>query len=147
MKRSGKNKKIIVHPSTIKLLTETTWNFAHAVLWQSFPFSKEEVELAKLYIKEYYEAIPAKRFQQFAIVHFRNYRAYVRLAKKYISRLPLSYLAKPSVWLDRKQVKRFCNTRSKHFCMLKKRNGRCVLSEKCIACCFPFIATDFHFTT
>ena len=65
------NKKIRVHPSAIKLLTETTWNYAHAVLWQQFPFSKEEIELAKIYIKEFYESIPARKFQQLAIQYFK----------------------------------------------------------------------------
>jgi hypothetical protein len=53
MKRSERNPKIRVHPSAIKLLTETTWKFAYALLWQHFPFSKDEIQLAKLYIKDF----------------------------------------------------------------------------------------------
>mgnify|MGYP003519620189 FL=1 len=145
MKRLEKNKKVHVHPSAIKLLTETTWKFAHAMLWQHFPFSKDEIELAKIYIKEYYEAIPAKKFQQLAIQYFRNYRGYIRLAKKYISRLPESYVAQPSIWLDRKSLKRFCHTKAKHQCLLRKRNNQCLLLQPCIDCPFSSSSHDFQF--
>jgi hypothetical protein len=146
MKRSDKNHKVRVHPSTIRLLTETTWKFAHAVLWQCFPFNQDEIELAKVYIKEYYLSIPAKKFQQLAIQYFRSYRAYIRLAKKYINRLPQPYTAQPSVWLDRKRVKRFCNTKAKYYCQLKKRSNQCLLSQHCVNCPFSLSSKDFHFT-
>ena len=146
MERADKKKKIRVHPSAIKLLTETTWKFAHAMLWQHFPFSKDEIELAKIYIKEFYESIPAKKFQSLALQYFRNYRQYIRLAKKFISRLPASYIAKPSVWLDRKSLKRFCATKAKHHCLLKKRSDQCLLLEQCRNCPFNSSSPDFHFT-
>ena len=146
MGRPDKNQKIRVHPSAIKLLTETTWKFAHAVLWQHFPFSKDEIELAKIYIKEFYESIPAKKFQSLALRYFRNYRQYIRLAKKYIGRLPAPYIAQPSVWLNRKSLKRFCNTKAKHHCMLRKRSKQCPLLGQCITCPFHSTSPDFHFT-
>jgi hypothetical protein len=146
MKRSENKQKVCVHPSAIKLLTETTWKFAHALLWQHFPFSKEEIELAKAYIKEYYLSIPAKKFQALAIQYFRNYRAYIRLAKKYISRLPESYVAEPSLWLDHKSLKRFCKTKANHHCLLKKRNNQCLILQQCETCPFNSTNSDFHFT-
>jgi hypothetical protein len=146
MERSGRNSKVRVHPSAIKLLTDTTWKFAHELLWQHFPFSQDEIALAKIYIKEFYESISAKKFQSLALTYFKNYRQYIRLAKKFISRLPSDYTAQPSVWLDRKTLKRFCNTKAKHHCLLKKRNNQCLLMQKCEACPFNSSSPDFHFT-
>jgi hypothetical protein len=146
MKRSERNSKVRVHPSAIKLLTETTWKFAHAVIWQYFPFSKDEIELAKLYIKDFYQSIPAKKFQSLALHYFRNYRQYIRLAKKYISRLPKSYIVQPSVWLNRRSVKRFCTTKAKHHCLLKRRSNKCLLPQQCVNCPFHSSSPDFHFT-
>jgi hypothetical protein len=147
MERLEKKKRVFVHPSAIKLLTETTWKFAHALIWQYFPISKDEIELAKNYIKEFYESIPAKKFQSLALKYFRNYRQYIRLAKKFISQLPGSYIAQPSVWLDRKSLKRFCDTKTKHLCLLKKRNNQCLLMQQCKTCPFNSTSPDFHFTT
>ncbi len=147
MEPSGRNSKIRVHPSTIKLLTDTTWKYAHSILWQYFPFSEDEINLAKIYIKEYYESIPAKNFQVLAIQYFKSYRQYIRLAKKYITRLPEPYIAQPFVWLNRKSVKRFCNTKAKHHCLLMKRSKQCPLLHKCINCQFISSFPNFHFTT
>lgn len=140
-----KRKKVKVHSSAIQLLTDTTWKFAHSVLWNYFPFSEDEVETARLYIKEYYLRIPAKKFQNLALNYFRNYRTYIRLAAKYIARLPQPYLASPALWLNRKQIKRFCNTKAKHHCMLLKRSNKCLPMQQCTNCPLNQ-SSDFHFT-
>ena len=139
-----REKKVSVHPSTIKLLTDTTWKFAHAVLWNHFPFSEDEVKAAKLYIQEFYLKIPAKKFEFLALSYFRNYRAYIRLASKYIARLPQPYLVSPAHWLNRKQVKRFCATKANHHCILLKRTKKCAFLIHCKECLHP--SHDFHFT-
>lgn len=140
-----KRKKLRVHSSAIQLLTDTTWKFAHSVLWNHFPFSEDEVEAAKLHIKKYYLRIPAKKFRNLALHYFRDYRAYIRLAAKYIARLPQPCLISPALWLNRKQVKRFCNTKAKHHCMLLKRSNKCPLMQHCMHCAIDE-SLNFHFT-
>jgi len=54
--------KIIVHPASIEMLANATWDFAKRILWNKFNFGEDEVLLSQSYIREHYEDIPLKNF-------------------------------------------------------------------------------------
>lgn len=122
MNRTHSNKgKIRVHPGAIKLLTDSTWEFAHSILWSDHSFSEAEIRLAKAFIKEYYEAIPAERFSATASKHFTAYCERVLLAKRYVDRFSHRYIPHPCIWLDKTNPKGFAGTREWYFNELRKR--------------------------
>ena len=82
MKTKQKTSKMVVHPASIDMLVENTWNFAHNILWQNKSLSQEEIILIKSYIREYYEGIPAKKFRKKALKCHQRICGYILAAKK-----------------------------------------------------------------
>lgn len=130
MYRTNSNKeKISVHPAAINLLTDATWNFAHNILWDKFSFSEAEIELAKIYIKEYYEGIKPEKFTQTASQHFTGYCERVLLAKKYVSRFFHRYIPHPCIWLNKNNPKGFAGTKAWYQRIQRKRKLQRAISE------------------
>jgi len=124
-----KNKsKIKVHPASIRLLTDATWDFAQAVLWSGFDFSSAEIELSKSFIKEYYQEIPAKEFTRVAYKHFTEYCKRILLAKEYDSRFFLFYIPHPCIWLNKQNPKGISAAKAGYHRNLKKRKQTCIPS-------------------
>ncbi len=135
--------KVKVHPAALRLLTDATWEFAHSILWDGYPFSKAEVELSKLFIREYYEEIPAEEFTQTAHRHFTAYCERVLLAKEYVSRFAHRYIPHPIIWLNKENPKGFTGTKAWYLRNLEKRR-HAWLCENCIDNINP-IHKHFHF--
>lgn len=135
-----------VHPASIRLITDATWDFAHTILWGNHPFSKAEIELCKIYIKEYYEEIPAEEFTATAHKHFTGYCERVLLAKEYVSRFSHRYIPHPCIWLNKLNPKGFAGTKAWYLKNLERRKEISV----CESCGESFslnpILNHFHFT-
>jgi hypothetical protein len=127
--RTNQN-KFRVHPAAIRLLTDATWEFAHNMLWNGYPFSKSEIALAKIYIREYYEEIPAEEFTATAHKHFSAYCERILLAKEYVSRFAHRYIPHPCLWFDKRNPKGFAGTKRWYLENLEKRE-KIHLCEKC----------------
>jgi hypothetical protein len=113
MNRTMKNNRNIkVHPATISLLVDATWDYAHEMLWHNFPFSNEETELAKMYIREYYEGVPAHILAIQASAHFASYCERIAMAKRYVLRSPQRFIPHPCLWLNKNYSKGFAGTRA-----------------------------------
>jgi hypothetical protein len=145
--RTIKNKsKMRVHPAALQLLTNATWDFAHTILWSGYPFSKGEIELAKLFIKEYYEEIPADKFSETAHKHFSAYCERILLAKEYVSRFAHRYIPHPCIWLNKENPKGFAGTKAWYLRNLEKRKHL----QYCECCGEPFsfnpVFNHFHLT-
>ena len=145
--RTIKNKsKMRVHPAAIQLLTDATWDFAHNILWNAYPFSKAEVELSKLFIKEYYKEIPAEKFTATAHNHLTGYCERILLAKEYVSRFSHRYIPHPCIWLNKENPKGFAGTKAWYLRNLEKRKQ----IHYCENCGEAFslnpILNHFHFT-
>lgn len=113
--------KTKIHPAAIALLTDATWEFAHSILWDNFPFSEAEANLSKTYIREYYEAIPPEQFGRDASRHFTGYCERILLARNYVSRFPWRYIPHPCIWLNRCNPKGFAGTKQWYDRLKKKR--------------------------
>jgi hypothetical protein len=112
MNRTNSNKgKTYVHPLTLKLMVDATWQFAHTVLWNNQRFTKVETELSKHFIREYYEAIPAEQFLETASQHLSAYCTRIILARDYVRRSPYRYIPHPCIWLNRRYPKGFAGTK------------------------------------
>lgn len=122
--------KTMVHPSAIRLLTDATWDFAHRNLWCEFPFSEAEIALSKLYIKEYYNEIPAEKFTEIAHKLFTAYCERILLAKEYVSRFSHRYIPHPCLWLNRKYPKGFAGTKQ-WYLRNQERKKECSLCANC----------------
>jgi hypothetical protein len=121
MKRTREKTRVCVHPASIKLLTDATWNFARNILWRGQFFSKAEESLSKFFIREYYEAIPPELFSAEHHLHFTAYCERIMLAKKYVDRYPHRYIPHPCNWLNRDNPKGFAGTRAWYLKSLEKR--------------------------
>lgn len=55
--------KIIVHPASIEMLVNATWDFAKRILWNKFYFGEDEILLSLSYIREQYKRIPPEIFR------------------------------------------------------------------------------------
>jgi len=111
MEKTKENSKVKVHPVTLDLLVDATWEYAHDLLWHGFPFSKGETELAKKYIREYYEGTPAESLEQRPAAYFPIYCDRVRMAKNYVCRYPHRFIPHPCIWLNKRYSKGFAGTR------------------------------------
>jgi hypothetical protein len=109
-KANAKPKKTQADPA-VELLTNATWNFAHSVLWNGYPFSKETVAISKKFIREYYEAIPKEKLR-YEHVYFSRYCQRVVLAKTYVNRHAGRYIPHPTIWLNRNNLKGFAGTKA-----------------------------------
>ena len=137
MKTHQNHHKTIVHPSSIHLLTNATWEFAHSILWDNFHFFNYEVELAKIYIREFYESIPAEKFSATAHRYFAEYCERVLLAKAYVDRYPSRYIPHPCIWLNKTNPKGFAGTKNWYYQNLEKRKAMhsCQPAYPVCACC------------
>jgi len=109
--RSGRKPKQVVHPSSIRLLTDATWDFAHSILWSRYPFSRTEIELSKLFIREYYQQIPIRHFTDKAYKHFKGYCKRILLAKNYVTLFYRRYIPRPCIWFNKRNPKGFGGTK------------------------------------
>lgn len=112
---SAKQKKrktnVRVHPASIQLMVDVSWDFAHNHLWNNYPFEKEEVEKVKKFIRRYYGAIHPERFTQVANNRLKVFCERVMLARKYVLRFPYRYIPSPGIWFDPKNEKGFRGTK------------------------------------
>lgn len=131
MKTNQNKSKIRVHPASIRLLTDATWDFAHSILWDGYPFSKVEIALAKIYIQQYYEEIPAEEFTETAHKYFTVYCETILMANEYVSRFSHLYIPHPCIWLDKWNTKGFAGTKSWYFRNLEKRQRKISICENC----------------
>jgi hypothetical protein len=71
----------LIHPESIRLLTNSTWDFARNTLWKRFPFYEDEIEMRKNHIRKYYENIPPELFTETANMYFISYCIKILLTK------------------------------------------------------------------
>lgn len=121
-KISAAKQKTLVHPATIDFYTDATWEFACNILWNGHPFSQSEINLAKLYIKDYYLEIPAEKFSETINKHFAAYCERILLARNYVSRHAQRYIPHPCIWLSKENPKGFAGTKRWYLENLSKRN-------------------------
>ena len=100
-----------VHPASIQLMVDSSWDFAHHHLWNDYPFSEEEIAKAKKFIRKYYRAIRPEEFTQKANTRLKVFCERVMLAKKYVLRFPYRYIPNPAAWFDNKNAKGFRGTK------------------------------------
>jgi hypothetical protein len=81
MEAKQKLSKMVIHPASIDMLVENTWNFARNILWWDKSLSQEEIILIKSYIREHYEGIPSKKFRKRALKHHQRICEYVLATK------------------------------------------------------------------
>ncbi len=146
METNQNNSKMRVHPAAIRLLVNATWDFAHNILWGGYPFSKTEIALAKLYIQEYYEEIPAEEFTATAHKHFTAYCERVLLAKEYVNRFSHRYIPHPCIWLNKENPKGFAGTKAWYLRNLEKRKIRIAVCELFNEATDNLIFNRFQFT-
>ncbi|HBF89360.1 MAG TPA: hypothetical protein DDX39_12030 [Bacteroidales bacterium] len=109
---SKKQAKIIVHPASIRLMTDATWEYAHKILWNNHPFTKKETEQAKALIQEYYESIPSEKFAAGIHRYFSGYCIRILMARNYVLRRPQRYIPHPCIWIDKRNPKGFAGTKA-----------------------------------
>lgn len=102
--------KITVHPASISLLTDASWEFALQQLWNGYPFSKAEKEAVKTYIKSYYKDILPELFYEYAGKHFNAFCQRILMAKRYVSRFPSRYIPHPIIYFNPSNLKGFKGT-------------------------------------
>jgi hypothetical protein len=130
MKTQSKNlpkaakSRVVVHPASIDLITNATWDFAHSVLWDKFPFSEADVERSKEFIAQYYKKIAPEKFTTTAHKHFSAYCHRILLAKNYVSRFPSRYITHPCLWLNPNNPKGFAGTKLWYVHNLMRRHER-----------------------
>ncbi len=100
-----------VHPASLQLMVDVSWDFAHHQLWNDYPFSEEEIAKAKKYIRRYYRAIHPARFTRTANNRLKVFCERVMLAKKYVLRFPYRYIPSPCIWFNPKNAKGFRGTK------------------------------------
>ncbi len=123
MKRTNKQQaKVIVHPATIRLLTDATWEYAHKMLWNNYSFNHNEISQAKAYIQEYYESIPAGKFSSGMHRYFSGYCIRIQMARDYVLRRPNRYIPHPCIWLNKRNPKGFAGTKAWYDAMLQEQN-------------------------
>lgn len=71
----------LIHPESIRSLTDATWDFAVNILWKRFPFYEKEIEIHKNHIRKYYENIPAESFTETANMYFISYCIKIMLTR------------------------------------------------------------------
>jgi hypothetical protein len=120
---------IKVHPAAIKLLTDSTWQFARNILWGGHSFSETETQLAKIFIEEYYRSIPAEHFMIAAPRYFAEYCERIMLAKRYVDRYAHRYIPHPCIWMNPCNPKGFSGTKAWFDHIQKKRGLQRLLSE------------------
>ncbi len=89
--------KIIVHPASIEVLVNATWDFAKRILWSKFHFGEDEILLSLSYIREHYEEIPPENFQKQSFSWFETYCKHIIIAK-------VNYrqeFAHPCIWFNK----------------------------------------------
>ena len=145
MKTIKNKSKMRVHPASIRLLTNATWEFAQSILWNGYPFSKSEVELSKLFIRDYYEDIPAEQFSETAHKHLTAYCERILLAKNYVSKFSHRYIPHPCIWLNKENPKGFAGTKRWYLENLAKRS-RIHYCENCGEYSLNPVLNHFHFT-
>ncbi len=140
MRTNQNNPKMRVHPAAIRLLTESTWEFAHSILWGKHPFSNAEIALAKIYIREYYEEIPAEEFASTAHRHLTACCERILLAKEYVSRFSHRYIPHPCIWFNKRNPKGFAGTKAWYLRNQEKRRP----IEFCGSCGEEFIHNPIY---
>jgi cyclophilin family peptidyl-prolyl cis-trans isomerase len=68
--------------------------------------------LARIFIREYYEEIPAEIFSEGAPELFREFCERIKLAKKYVDRYFHRYIPHPVIWFNKRNEKGFAGTKS-----------------------------------
>ncbi|MGQ0828463.1 MAG: hypothetical protein ACT4ON_08720 [Bacteroidota bacterium] len=80
-KNNCTHSKVIVHPASIEMLANATWDFAKQILWSKVNFGEEEILLSQSYIREHYEEISPENFQKKSFIWFENYCKRIIAAK------------------------------------------------------------------
>ena len=112
--------KVIIHPATIRLLIDATWEYAHRMLWNNHSFSHYETKKAKSFIREYYESIPRDR--KAGLHHyFSGYCIRIQMAREYVLRRPHRYIPHPCLWLNKTNLKGFAGTKSWYDSMIQQQ--------------------------
>jgi hypothetical protein len=89
--------KIIVHPTSIEMLANETWDFAKRILWSRFYFGEDEILLSLSYIREHYKNIPPENFQVESFSWFEVYCERIIAAKEnYRDEFP-----HPCIWFNK----------------------------------------------
>lgn len=146
-RKNNHEAKTMVHPATIQLLTDATWDFAQNILWNGYPFSKAEIALSKLYIQQYYDEIPAEKFTATAHSHFSSYCERILLAKEYVNRATHRYIPHPCIWLNKINPKGFAGTKAWYARLVDKRRKQCYNENGCCEnCSLNPVLTHYYFT-
>lgn len=82
MNKTEKRKTIVrVHPASLQVMVDASWDFALRHLWNNYPFTEEEVATTKKFIRHYYRAIHADEFPQNANTRLKVFCERIMLAK------------------------------------------------------------------
>lgn len=96
-KNNCTHSKVIVHPASIEMLANATWDFAKRILWSKFYFGEDEILLCLSYIREHYEDIPPENFQKQSFPMFETYCKRIIVAKEnYWQEFP-----HPCIWFNK----------------------------------------------
>jgi len=87
---------MVIHPASINMLVDDTWNFARDILWRDKSFSEEEIAVIKSFISEHYKRIPVKKFRGKALKLHRRICSYVLATKKQ----EYKTLPHPCIWFN-----------------------------------------------
>jgi hypothetical protein len=121
MNKVNQKSKTVVHPASMSLLVDATWDFAKSVLWKDESFSKTEEAVSKVFIRMFYESIPADKFTGIAPRHFSVFCQRIILAKRYVERYPNRFIPHPSLWLNPMNEKGFAGTKQWYLNNMRQR--------------------------
>lgn len=116
-KNNSTHSKVVVHPASIEVLANATWDFAKRVLWGKFNFGEDEILLAKSYIREHYEDIPPEKFQGESFYRFESYCWRIIAAKQ-------NYwyeFTHPCIWFNKLNPEGFSKSVKEHWSELSER--------------------------
>lgn len=112
MNRTQNKSKIKIHPAATEMLVNSSWEYAKKQLWQKYEFTEFEAELAKDFIREFYNSIPADQFTKRGLRRLSAFCKRVDLAAKYVNRFNHRYIPHPAIWLNPKNPKGFAGTKA-----------------------------------
>ena len=109
-KNNCTHSKVIVHPASIEMLANATWDFAKRILWSKFNFGEDEILLSLSYIREHYEDIPPEIFQKESFPSFETYCKRIIAAKEnYWQEFP-----HPCIWFNKLNLHGFSKSVEEH---------------------------------
>lgn len=109
-KNNCTHSEVIVHPASIEMLANATWDFAKRILWSKFNFGEDEILLCQSYIREHYEDILPENFQKESFPWFEAYCKRIIAAKESCRQ----ELPHPCIWFNKLNPHGFSKSVAEH---------------------------------